>query len=729
MSIRPARLTALGCISVLLGLIFISFLSDQTPVDSPELQESNLKKLMPIWNLRARLVALNADDKPIEFPMLKSEYRVDIRGDMATIRLRQTFKNPGDSPLNATYEFPLHEDSAVFAMTMRSGDARIRAEIRRKKEAKQIFEAAKNDGKAAALLEQERPNLFTQSIANLMPGNTVEIELSYVQPLAKFDGRYQLDLPLVAGPRYQPDDMSGNFLVASADGTHDAFDHQSPSPSVAAESAMPETLDSERVSIEIRIDGGVPVHQIESPSHQLFSQQLAPNIWEVELDEGLAIPNKHFSMTYKLGGKDTNAGLVSYYDKNAKLGYFGLLIAPPTDLKAEADEILPREMVFVIDASGSMSGPPMEANKAYMRHALQNLRPSDTFRLIEFNQTPNEYSRAPIAATPANIAEARAYVESMEANGGTDIESAIDRALSPKVAPGHLRLVTFLTDGYVVNEFETLRTLNEKRGEARLFAIGVSAISNRYLLSKMGRMGNGFSTFIDPSEDVRSQAVAIAQRLQSPVLRDIRIDWGGFLPSDTWSGQIPDLFAGESVRLLGAFKNSGTYQLIVHGISGRGPVSFPLEITVSEDAADGKAVELAWARARIDGYMADLLSPEDTRESDLSDDQIRDLVTSLGLEHSLVSQWTSFVAVSEEVVNPHANAEDTWGTSAQALVAPAQETIVEGAPVYQQIQNAYAPSASGTPEPATWAGLLLAAIALLFAMWGPRRSRLTPRAR
>lgn len=270
-----------------------------------------------------------SDEEPVEFPMLNSDYRVDIRGDVATVRVRQTFKNTGHLPVNAVYEFPLHEKSAVFAMTMRSGKQRIRAQIEQKEEAEKIFEQAKDEGKTAALLTQQRPNLFNQTIANLMPGHPVEVDLHYVQALEKTDGRYDLDLPLVAGPRYQPPDGSRNYLVALPDGSDDAFAYQSPLPRAIMELPIPATIDSDRVSIEVRIDGGVPVHSIESPSHRIFTTQLAANTWEAQLDEGREIPNKEFSLSYKLGGEKTNAGLVSYYNKDAQEGYFALLIEPP----------------------------------------------------------------------------------------------------------------------------------------------------------------------------------------------------------------------------------------------------------------------------------------------------------------------------------------------------------------------------------------------------------------
>lgn len=744
MAIRPVRLTALACIAAPVGVIVLVILffiasgfarsfSEYTHIDrdgwgqnaapAPNEKRPDYLSAGPrvVPTRGARLFARTANDEVLAFPMIKSEYRVDIRGDMATVRVRQTFKNPGDIPLNANYEFPLHEQSAVFAMTMRSGDQRVRAEIKRKQEAEEIFEDAKHEGKTAALLTQERPNLFNQSIANLMPGHPVEVELRYVQPVSKAGQRYQLDLPLEVGQRYRPSDMSGNYLVKNPDGSTDAAEHQGKGSHHTDESPVPENIDSNRVSVEVRIDGGVPVHAIESSSHRLSTSQLAPNIWEARLDEGRAIPNKTFTLSYRLGGEQTDAGLVTYYDKDAEMGYWGLLIEPPAALKPDADEVVPREMVFVIDASGSMQGAPMEANKAYMRHTLQNLRPDDTFRIIEFSQAANEYLQTPTPATPDNIAEALAYVEAMQASGGSNIKSAIEQALSPQTADGYLRLVTFLTDGKVQNEFETLRTLNDKLGQARLFALGVGSNVNRYLLGEMGEMGNGFTQYIDPNRDVRQQAIQTAKRLQTPVLTDIHVDWGGLTPDGITSAQIPDLFAGQSVRLRGKFKKTGTYHIVVHGLSGRGRVSLPIKITVPDAPAAGRAVELAWARSTIDDYMKELLTPEGQRESTLSDVQIKNLVTSVGLEHSLVSQWTSFVAVSEEVVNPNSNAPDTWSTLSQTGGASAtHDTPGDYASNTNNSYN-YAPSTASTPEPATWAGLLLAAIAVIFALWSPRR--------
>jgi Ca-activated chloride channel family protein len=652
-----------------------------------------------------RMFGLTPNDQKVMLPMVSTDYEVDVRGDISTVTVRQTFKNPGDVPLNAVYQFPLAEDSAVFAMTMRVGDRRIRAVIQRKEEARVTYLRAKRQGKSAALLEQGRPNHFTQKVANLMPGHPVEVTLRYVQALPKIDGKYQLVLPLVVGPRYVPADTSDNFLVAGPDGSTDAREQQPEFLAVVSEFQAPETVDPDRVSIEVRIDGGLPVQNIASRSHRLFAVQLAPHVWSVELEKNRTIANKHFVLSYQLSGQKTDAGLLAFYDKNEQTGYFGLLIEPPATPAAE--DIVPREMVFVVDCSGSMRGMPMKANKAFMRHALRNLRPSDTFRIVKFGGSASEYSDEPTPATPDNISEALAYVEGLLGSGGTNIKEGISRALDPDVPGDRTRLVTFLTDGYVGNEFAILRLLKDKIGQARLFAIGVGAGVNRYLLEEMGHMGRGFTRYIDPTNDVRAQAVKVAETIETPVLTKIRIDWGKLAPTQVTPQRIPDLFAGQSLRIMGTYAEPGTYTITVHGQSGRGPVSIPMQVTLPEDSAAGKAVELVWARTKIADYMRLLLTPQDRRDGDLTDEQIKNLVTSMGLQHSLVSQWTSFVAVSEQVVNPAAVAK-----TARVPVSKVAGVSPSAYP------TAGTPNASGTPEPATWAGLLLAALAVLIAFRG-----------
>ena len=666
-----------------------------------------------------RMVAETPDGRRLELPTVETDYDVDVRGDLATVTLQQTFSNPGEVPLNATYQFPLSKEAAVYEMIMRVGDERLRGVIKKKEEAKKTFEKAKKEGKAAALLEQHRPNLFTQEVANLMPGKDIDVTIRYVEPVEKVDGRYELVVPLVVGPRYIPEDMSNNFLVEpdeESSGSDGASQNAPPTHPPVAELDAPKTLDHDRVSIEVRIDGGVPVQAIQSTSHAIESTELTPRDHRVALAKDRVVDNRHFVLQYDLEGDDTEAGVVSYWNEEYEEGHFGVLVEPPK--KPEPEDIRPREMVFILDCSGSMSGVPMDANKTFMRHALRNLRPTDTFRIIRFSDSATEYSRQPIEATDANVEEAIAFVNGLKGMGGTRMTSGINQALTVPPPEDTLRMVTFLTDGYIGNEYEIIRLVREKIGDARLFALGVGSGVNRYLLDEIGQMGRGQTRYLDPtSDDVSVQAKKLAERMESPVLTNIEIDWGELRPSDVVPGKIPDLYAGQSVRVLGKYDQPGTYEITVEGYSGTRRVALPIEVELAGEASDGKAVELTWARQKIAGYMRTLTTPKQMRTTELTDEQIEEIVTQMGLDYELVTQWTSFVAVSEKIVNPNpANAAkgDVPVAQVDGVSQKAYAQRKSSKPTFGGAQN------HGTPEPGTLGGLLLATGAGI-AAWRKRR--------
>lgn len=667
-----------------------------------------------------KMVARTPDGKKLALPTVKSDYSVDIRGDLATVTVKQRFKNPGEVALNAMYQFPLSKDAAVYEMIMRVGDERIRAQIKKKEEARKTFEKAKKEGKSAALLEQHRPNLFTQEVANLMPGKPVDVTLRYVETVDKVDGRYQIVVPMVVGPRYNPADMSKNHLVksdgaeevdAGVVGPTDAKKQNLPLGAPVSELDAPDTIDPNRVSLQVRIDGGVPVHAIRSATHAIETTELNPRDWQVGLAEGRTIANKHFVLSYGLEGEDTDAGLLAYWDEDYHEGYFSVLVEPPE--KPADEDIVQREMVFVLDCSGSMHGQPMDASKAYMRYALKNLRRTDKFRIIRFSDQASEYTTEPQEATDANVEEAIAYVNGLNGYGGTEMTSGIKQALDAPVPDDTVRLVTFLTDGYIGNEYQIIRLVGDKIDGARLFAMGVGSGVNRYLLDEMGRMGRGFTKYLDPTKDVDAQAHELARRLQTPVLTDIEVDWGELEAKELTPEKIPDLFAGQSVRVMGRYQKPGTYTIHVRGTSGTRQVDIPVEVTLPDKASDGKAVELTWARRTIKEYMHTLTTPERLRTTELTDEQIEEIVTQMGLDYSLVTQWTSFVAVSEKVVNPNpANAANGQ--------VPENQVDGVGKKAYGKRASATpqfgAATAHGTPEPAVWAGLLLVLLAGGMAM-------------
>ena len=625
------------------------------------------------------------DGKSVYFPTLKTAIDANIQGDLVTVTVKQTFANPLDKPLHATYLFPLNKDAAVYEMIMEVGDERVRADIQRIEQAQATFKKAKREGKSAALLTQHRPNMFTQDIANLMPDLPIHVTLRYVQNVAKKDGAYELVIPLVVGPRFQPVgagikpealnlsdhqvptknqkpkqggvaqwDLENPPELAGGATDADSRTHfgswemeQLPDYAPVGGLHIPDTIDFERVSLKLQLNSAVPIQTVDSATHQLKTDVLSDQRWDISLASGTTIDNRDFVLRYRLEGQSTQAGVLTHRDERG--GFFSLLLEPPAS--ASETEISPREMVFVLDCSGSMSGLPIEASKTLARTILQNLRPSDSFRIIRFSDKATEFSTQPLAANVENIQRGIEYLNSLRGSGGTVMSSGIKQALTAPLAANSVRMVMFLTDGYIGNEFEVLGLIHQHIDKARLFSFGVGTSVNRFLLSEMGRVGHGFARYLDPTEDVDEVVAALAQRLQSPVLTDMYIDWGDSKVTDVTPQPVPDLFAGQSLRIMGRYQQPGTYQIAIHGRSGGVKARLPLEITLPEQTEDGNAIALTWARSAVKQAMHQLSAPPGLRIDNLSDNDLKQQVVKLGLDYSLITKWTAFVAVSEKIYN------------------------------------------------------------------------------
>ncbi len=647
------------------------------------------------------------DGRSVVLPSLRSDIHADIRGDLATVTVVQTFANPSGQALHARYLFPLNAGAAVYEMWMDVGGERVRAQIQEVEQAQRTFERAKSEGRAAALLKQQRPNMFTQQIANLMPGLPVTVTLRYVQTVPKVDGEYELVLPLVVGPRFNPrDDAAPPPDAAPAVGESIPgrwqLDAPVPYPPVFG-LELPPRIDEDRVSVQVDLHSALPIRAVSSRTHALATTVDSAGLWHVGLDAGRTIDNRDFVLRYALSGTANAAGLL--VQRDARGGFFSLLIEPPA--APDDADISPREMVFLLDCSGSMSGLPMDASKAFMRQALRKLRPTDSFRIIRFSDRATEFSRTPRAATPDNIAAGLRYVDALRGMGGTMMASGIRQALETPPAPGVKRVVTFLTDGYIGNDYEILSLVGELLGDARVYAFGVGAGVNRFLLDEVGRVGRGFTRYMDPTEDVAAVAAELSDRLQSPVLTDIEIDWGGLPVTSVLPQQIPDLFAGQSIRIQGRFAEAAAGSIRIHGRAGTRAATLMLPVDLAAGRADGEAVGLVWARAAIAQKMRELSLPprwfEQRGETPPQLAKVRQQVTQLGLDFKLVTRWTAFVAVSEQIVN--------------AAPDSASEADVPLPPVAGVTPAAYgssAPAFTGAagPEPATWASLVLVAVLL-----------------
>ncbi len=665
--------------------------------------------------------------KVVYFAALNSEYSVVIHGDIAQITLKQTFQNPYDKPMNARYLFPLNSNAAVHAMTMRIGNEMITAEIREIEQAKKIFSAAKKQGKATSLLQQHRPNMFTQKIANLMPGLPIEVAIQYVQVVPKIDGAYELVVPMVVGPRFQPNgaetvrynkDLQASGVISQAvknqgAKTPGAWEFSTlPAYPATADVHLPKEIIPQRVSLDIELEAPLPLQATTSSTHQISVTDHSSTQQHITFAAGKVIDNKDFVLRYRLDGEVENAGILTHWE-TGEGGYFSLLIEPPEKL---ADtQVLPREMVFLLDCSGSMSGLPMQASKLFMSQALAALRPTDTFRIIRFSDQATEFSSIPLPATAANIARGLAYTRSLFGSGGTVMTAGIEQALSPPIPKQAIRNVIFLTDGYIGNEMDVLQLVEQLLGKGRMFAFGVGTGVNRYLLNELSRVGGGFTRYFDPTrseESVGQVAKALVAKLQSPVLADIEVDWGDIEVTDVLPSRIPDLYVGDSIRITGRFSNPSEGHLQISGRSTnqRAQMKIPLILNIFEKRT---AIRQLWARTAVADRMHTFVTPATMRKDRVTNDNLQAGITQLGLTYQLATRWTAFVAVSKQIYNTQPE------SSTHADVALPKVSGVSKLAYNQLPSNSggMAMTGYGAPEPGVWLGLLVA----MCSLWLVRR--------
>src|SRR5437016_9545038 len=527
-------------------------------------------------------------------------------------------------------------------MTMLVGDRTVRGKILRREEAQAVYEAAKSNGQTASLLNQERPNIFTQSVANILPGEQIKISISYVETLKYEDGSYEFVFPMVVGPRYIPGHATGAQPNASGDGFAPNTD-QVPDASRITPQPVPEGMRvGHDVSIDLTLDAGVPIDGLSSKTQEVSVERPDDHRARVTLKDQAAIPNKDFILRYDVAGKKFSDALLTHSSANG--GFFTLILQPPDRVTAE--DVTPKELVFVLDTSGSMSGFPIEKAKETMKLALDNLYPYDTFNLITFSGDEHILFPEPVPATKENLAKAQAFLESRQGGGGTEMMKAIKASMDPSDAQGHVRIVCFMTDGYVGNDMEIIGEV-QKHPNARVFAFGIGSSVNRFLLDNMAKYGRGEVEYVGLNDDGSAAARRFHERVRNPLLTDIAIDWNGISVADVYPKTIPDLFSAKPVILTGRYTGNGRGVVRLKGkMSGRDFVrEVPVDFSSSQSQHD--VLTTLWARTRVDDLMS-----QDFKgmQQGAMRDEVKQAIVQLGLDYRLMTQFTSFVAVEEMIV-------------------------------------------------------------------------------
>ena len=569
----------------------------------------------------------------LDLPLKKTVVRADVSGFIARVTVQQFFANPADRRIEAIYQFPLPANAAVHESVIRIGDRLVIAEIKEREAARKKYEKAKKAGKRASLLEQERPNIFTQSVANIGPGEEIVVAIQYVQELAYDDELYTFSFPMTIGHRFIPGKPTGRTGHGSSDDSDIVPDASRVTPPI-----LPPQLRSGRdIELSLNIDAGFTIAEISSPSHETALTWEASEAVAVTLDPLDRIPNKDFVLTYRIAGKGIETALLTH--RTGDEGTFLLMIQPPAETTGA--EAVPKEMVFVLDCSGSMHGRPMAASKRLMKKFIAGMNPDDSFQVIRFSSSASSLSPTPIENTEANRARGLAYVDSLSGGGGTQMIEGIKAALGFEPDPDRQRMVFFLTDGYIGNETQILAAIRERVGDTRIYSLGVGSAPNRYLIDEMATEGHGFSQYVGLSDDPAPAVDRFYRRLNLPVLTAIETDWDGLDVIDPLPASVPDLFDNQPVFLVGRYRNPGTATIVLRGRKGHGFAEIPVEVELPAHERSNPALEQLWARRKI----AELMRLQVRREIP----EVREQVLKLALDYHLMSKYTSFVAVERKL--------------------------------------------------------------------------------
>jgi Ca-activated chloride channel family protein len=568
------------------------------------------------------------DGEQLDLPLEHTDVRARIDGSIGSVTVTQRYGNPFLEPIEAIYVFPLPQDAAVSDFVMVIGERRIRGVIREREEAERVYQEAREAGYAASLLHQERPNVFTQKVANIAPGARIDVELVYFQQLVPREGEYAFVVPTVVGPRYNPPGFTDGI------GAVDRGDAGTSAQRVAVPYLQPGERSGHDLSLAVELEAGVPIEELASTTHAVEIERIGATAARARLADRSVVPDRDFVLRYRLAGDETRAAL--FYLDGEPAGWFALELHPPRELALV--ERAPVEMIFVVDCSGSMSGQPLAAAQRSMHRALDGLQPDDTFQIIRFSSEATPFGNRMLPATPENLRWGHRAIDGLEANGGTEILRGIRAALGFPRAGHRLRIVTFMTDGYIGNEEQVLRAIDENLGSARVFSFGVGSSTNRYLLERMAQLGRGAVAYVGLRDESAELAVdTFYRQIAHPALAEITLDWGTAEVFDVYPQRIPDLLVGRPVLVTGRYRGALPRQLVVEGRAGGHLVRVPVPLDRTHPASH-PALAKIWARQRIANLaLRGLTAPRP--------DEYVAAIRQTALDHGLMSAFTSFVAV------------------------------------------------------------------------------------
>lgn len=569
----------------------------------------------------------NKDIDIADFKLEGTDVDVEINGVIAKVKVKQRYSNKSQSAVNASYIFPASMYAAVHSMEMDLNGKKIKAKIKEKNQAQKEFNEAKSTGKSASLLKQKRPNVFSMDLANIMPGDYVEIDMEYTEMIVPADGTYSFVYPTVVGPRY----------------TGEAAPEKWTSNPYLKEGKTP----NRGYTIKTTIEAGLPLSDVKCKSHDVDVNWQGERSALVELKQGSDFAgNRDYILNYRLQGGAIETGLVLHEGKDEN--FFCMMMQPPK--RVELNEIPNREYIFVMDVSGSMHGFPLETSKDLMRNLLSTLRPEEKFNVVLFSGGSKRYSDRSVPATAENIKNATAFVTNRNSGGGTNLLSAMKNSLSIPKEDGFSRSVVVVTDGYISAEKRCFEYIEENLNNTNFFSFGIGTSVNRYLVDGLAKVGRGEAFIVTSRTDSKGVTEKFRKYISSPVLTDVKVQFEGFDTYDVEPMSVPDLFAERPIVVYGKWRGEPHGNVIVTGVNGNGPYESTMSVGYENVSKKATALPFLWARKKIEAlsdFNSGYIEPE-----------VQDEITTLGLKYNLLTKYTSFIAVHEEIRNPGGQAKN-----------------------------------------------------------------------
>jgi Ca-activated chloride channel homolog len=568
---------------------------------------------------------------------MESEVDFEISGMVSRVSVKQHFKNNSPHWMEGVYVFPLPDKSAVDQLRIHVGERIIEGVIKEKQQARKIYQKARASGKRSALIEQERPNLFTTSVANIGPDETVVVEITYQQVLEYKNGRFSMRFPMTITPRYIP----GQAMVDSQEQVSVTGSGWSVNTSqVADASRITPPMKTEKngrnneIKITANLDAGFPLMKVNSLYHDIQMERL-DNIYHIKLQNIKVIMDRDFELSWQpaIGSEPSAAFFKESIDGE---DYALIMLMPPqiNPALAEIQSTLPREVIFIIDTSGSMAGQSLRQAKQALIMALNTLTINDRFNIIEFNSVTRELFSGAILADSQSLRAAVQYVKNLNADGGTEMMPAIEAALDDEALENYVRQIIFMTDGSVGNEKELFKLIEDKLKNSRLFTVGIGSAPNSYFMRKAAQFGRGTYTFISSVDDISSRMQELFLKLQSPVLTDLKLNWSGSVEPEVWPRRMPDLYNKEPLIITAKLDSLNKNLQLKGKALGE---EWQREISLEKDIMRSGIASL-WARNMIEDLM-------DKKISNSEPEDIKKQIIDIAIKHHLVSQYTSLVAV------------------------------------------------------------------------------------